>query len=221
MRGHTDKVKLLEGEAERERAERIIREHQGLVDRFEKTLADSDADLTEAADLIAQAWKKITIGIEKREDARAAFNVHSSHARGAAENIDGCAMSGEAIQHLLSFEFYRISARPLLGGRQGERARPHLPGAKPPRLELQLQPDKITPLAEKVRTASAFAVTLLRQEIGKGGNFEALPPDTAVERTPAEAKLGGLLKRMAELADASITDPAAEIEYHAIGPQIT
>ena len=219
-RGHTDKVKLLEGEAERERAERIVREHAGLVGRFEKTLADSDAALTEAADLIAQAWKKITTGIDKREAARAAFNVHSSHARGAAENIDGCAMSGEAILHLLSFEFYRISARPLLGGRQGERARPHLPGAKPPRLELQLQPDKIEPFATKVRTASAFAVQLLKDEIGKGGNFETLPPDTAIERTPAQQKLGALLKRSAELADASINDPEAESQYLALGPQI-
>ena len=29
VRGNTDKIKLLEGEAERERAERIVREHQG------------------------------------------------------------------------------------------------------------------------------------------------------------------------------------------------
>ena len=219
-RGHADKIKLLEGEAQRENAARIVKEHQGLIGRFEKVLDGSDTDLTEGAHLIAQGWKKIESGIAKRESARAAFNVHSSHARGAAESIDGCAMAGEAILHLLSFEFYRISAKPLLGGRSGERPRPHLPGAKPPRLELQLQPDKITPLAEKVRTASAFAVTLLRQEIGKGGNFEALPPDTAIERTPAQQKLGALLKRSAELADASINDPEAEAQYHALGAEI-
>ena len=219
-RGHTDKIALLEAEAQRENAARIVREHQSLIGRFEKKLDDSDTDLTDGTDLIAQGWKKIESGISKREQARAAFNVHSSHARGSAEAPDGCAMAGAAIVHLLSHEFYRISARPLLGGRQGERARPHLPGAKPPRLELQLQPEKITPFSEKVRTASKFAVDLLRAEIGQGGNFETLPPDTATERTPAEIKLSGLLKRMAELADASITDPAAEAEYHAIGPQI-
>ena len=219
-RGHTDKIVLLEAEAQRENAERIVREHAGLVARFEKTLADSDAALTEAADLFAQAWKKVCAGIEKREAARCAFSVHSSHARGAAENPDGCAMAGAAIVHLLAGEFWRISARPLLGGRQGERARPALPGAKAPSLDLQLMPDKIIPLAEKVRTASKFAVQLLKDEIGKAGDFETLPPDAAIERTPAQVKLGGLLKRSAELADASITDPAAEAEYFALGSQI-
>ena len=37
VQGHSDKVKLLEGEADRERAERIVREHQGLLTALKDT----------------------------------------------------------------------------------------------------------------------------------------------------------------------------------------
>lgn len=53
--GHADKVALLEAEAKRERAEAIVRGHQALIGRFAKLLDGSDADLTEAANLISQA----------------------------------------------------------------------------------------------------------------------------------------------------------------------
>jgi hypothetical protein len=273
-RGHTDKIALLQAEAKRERAEAIVREHQALIGRFAKTLAGSDADLTEAADLALQMWKKTQSGIQKREAALAAFNVHSSHARLAATNIDGCALSAEAVMHLFSFEFYRISARPLLGGTPGQRARPHLPGARSPRLEIMLQPEKIEPFATKIQIASKFAVQLLTEEIGKGGGVAAAPadeqppptsappstngtgpprsateiqreiqaaadaegrglslaadtptprrtaPDPSRERTAAEARLGGLLKRMSELAEASISDPQAEVSYQQIMAEV-
>jgi hypothetical protein len=187
VHGHTDKIALLEAEAQRERAEAIVRGHQALIGRFEKKLADSDADLTEAADLIGQAWKKITSGIDKREAALAAFNVHSSHARAAATSVNGCAMSAEAVMHLLSFHFYKISAKPLLGGRPGERTRPPLPGSKCPRLEWQLQPERIQPFSEKMRGASAFAVETLKAEIGNSGEVAApvdeQPPPTSAAPT--------------------------------------
>ena len=182
VRGHVDKAKLLEGEAEQERKAAILRSHQALVGRFEKTLEGSDADLTVAADLIAQAWKKITTGIEKREKARMAFSVRSPHARAAAEAIDGCAMAGHAVTTLLAFEFWRLSARPPLGGAPGARPLPALPGALCPRIDLQLTPEKITPFAEKIRAASAFAVKTLRDELGGGPAPEA---DTAAPVAPA------------------------------------
>ena len=65
-RGHSDKIALLEAEAKRERAEAILRGHKALIGRFAKALDGSDADLTEAAELISQAWKKISSGIDKR-----------------------------------------------------------------------------------------------------------------------------------------------------------
>ena len=168
-------------------------------------------------------------------------------------------MSPEAVMALLSYEFYKISARPLLGGRPGERARPALPGARSPNLQIALTPEKIEPFIQRLRTASAFAVRTLRDEIGNTGisddaaaiaapaapepslnGPEAKPharnttiaaaksnrvPSTngaepPRQRTAAEAKLGGLLKRMSELAEASSTDPTAEVEYQAISAEV-
>jgi len=65
-----------------------VRGHKALIERFAKTLDGSDADLIEAGDLIGQAWKKISSGIDKREKARAAFSVRSPHARASAESIE-------------------------------------------------------------------------------------------------------------------------------------
>jgi len=120
---------------------------------------------------------------------------------------------------LLAYEFYRISARPLLGGAAGARARPPLPGALCPRADWQLQPEKITPLADRLRAASKFAVETLQAEIG--GTPAVEPPHTNgadPQRTAEQNTLSELLRQADELA----TDTSAEGEekYHAIIAQI-
>lgn len=202
-RGHADKIGLLQGEVQREQAAATVRSHQAQIGQFAKMLDASDTDLIDGADLIGQGWKKILAGIEKRERALPAFAVHSAHARGSGTNIDGAAMSAEAIVHLLSFEFYRISARPLLGGRPGERTRPALPGAKPVRIEHALMPEKIEPFASKVRAASAFAVQLLTEEIGKGGDVDVPAPAPPNETDPPWTRTAAEIQRdMQREADA-------------------
>ena len=198
-RGHADKIKLLEGEAENERREAILRNHQALIARFKKTLEDSDADLAEAANLQAQVFKKLTAGIDKRETARAAFSVRSAHARAGAESIDGAAMSAGAVMALFSYELYKISARPLMGGRPGERTRPPLPGSICPRIEWNLTPDRIPPFADKMKAASAFAVSTLKAEIGSAGAISATPPAEQPRATPQPAPAAMMLRSAAEI----------------------
>lgn len=194
VHGHADKIALLDAEAKRERAEAIVRGHQALIGRFAKTLGTADESAEKAAEYFLLGWKEISKAIDLRERARAAFSVRSSHAVAAAEAIEGAAMSATAVMALLSFEFYRISAKPLLLGRPGERTRPPLPGAKSPRLEIMLQPEKITPLAEKLRMASVFAVKTLRDEIGNSGEVaapadEQPPPTSAPPATNGSSQL--------------------------------
>ena len=205
VRGHTDKIALLEAEAKREKAAAIERGHQTLISRFAKMLEGSDADLSEASELISQAWKKICSGIDKREAARAAFSVHSAHARAAAESIDGAAMAAEAVMHLFSYDFYRISARPLQGGVPGARTRPALPGAKPPNLQIALQPEKITPLSEKLKAATAFAVRTLRLEISTATEASIAPAPAEVvtsDRSPGPRDAAEIQREVQAEADA-------------------
>jgi hypothetical protein len=237
-RTEASRIALLDVEVAREKQAAVAKQRQAHIVRFAKKLAEADTLAREMQDDdLPQFLKKIRKIIELREGARAGFAVTSSHANAAAGAIEGCAFSGDAVLGLLQYELYRISAKPLLGGRPGERTHPPLPGAKCPRLEWQHTPERITGFADALRAASKFAVDTLRSEIGSAAEIPAAladeepqTPDINVaaesgngskpERTPTQARLGGLLKRMSELAEASINDPAAEREYHALGPEI-
>ena len=82
----------------------------------------------------------------------------NSHTDVAAGSPEGAALSGSAIRALLSYEFYRASADPMMVGVPGERRQPSLPGAVCPRLDWQLTPDKITPFADAIQQANKFGV---------------------------------------------------------------
>jgi hypothetical protein len=226
---HGERIGLLTIQVEREAGERRLRERAGLIERFAKKLNDADAIAVELQDDVARAEKKFRAIISLREEARAAFAVHSSHAQAAAGAPEGCAMAGGAVATLLAFELYRIGYKPFLGGG------PHMPkatfpGALCPRTEWTLQPEKITPFAEALKRGSEFAVELLRTELAlppagpepeplpaapaMNGNGAAVPqPATAAIETPpppgASATLAELLARQNTLA----ADPSREAEY--------
>jgi hypothetical protein len=227
-RGYADKVALLEAEAVREEADAVIKRRADLVVRFEKKLAQADAEAVELQELIAQAEKKFRKIITLRSDARAAWPIADSHANAAAGTAEGAALSGGAVAKLLQFEFYRVGARPFLGGRPGEIAEQNFPGAVCPRNEWRGMPDKIMPFADALRAASKFAVDMMR---GKLDPLAALPPasngqtihtDEAASPGPVRSnqqeRLAELLRKQAALAE-DIT-PAGEAAYQQVVAEI-
>ena len=74
-RGHADKVALLEAEAAREEVEAVAKRRADLIVRFEKKLAQADAEADELQELLAQAEKKFRKIITLRTDARAAWPI--------------------------------------------------------------------------------------------------------------------------------------------------
>lgn len=217
----------------------MVRRRAELVVRFEKKLAAADTAAGELQDLVAQAETKFRIVIALREEARAAWPLADAHHNAVALTAEGCALSGHAVKVLLSYELYRIGARPFLGGRPGETQGQAFPGGICPDLRLSLQPEKIIPFADKLRAASAYAVNAMRNKLDPLA--AALPADAdhpakpteappiaapattdaisaSPPRTPAQDKLSALLKRQNELAmDMS---PAGEAAYQAIVREI-
>jgi hypothetical protein len=223
-----DRIRLLEEQARQEEAAAIVKRRGDLVVRFEKKLAESDREADELQNLLAQAEKKFRRIIELRTDARAAWPIADSHANAAAGTAEGAALSGGAVAKLLQYEFYRVGARPFLGGRPGEIAEQNFPGAVCPRNEWRGMPEKITPFADALRAASKFAVDMMR---GKLDPLAALPPaangqtihtDEAASpgpvRSEQQERLAALLKEQARLAEDS--SPQGEAAYQQVVAEI-
>jgi hypothetical protein len=177
----SDRIKLLVEAVRQEENAAALKRRADLINRFAAKLAKADELAAEMQEDVAKVEKTFRRIIAMREDARAAFAVQSSHANASATAIEGCAMAGPAVRALLSYELYRISARPVLGGTPGAFSQASLPGALSPWLELQMRPEGIVPFADALRTASAFAVDLLRKEL-------ATPPVERVELVNGDAK---------------------------------
>ena len=157
-----ERLRLLQAQAEDEEQAAVQKRRQALRERFAKKLAEADQAAVELQETVARMvtlFRKIT-GI--REDARAAWPISDSHLNAAAGAIEGACLSGSAIKALLSYEFYRQSADPFLGGVPGERRQPSLPGATSPRIDQQLNPSAIKPFADALKQASAFAVDAMQ-----------------------------------------------------------
>ena len=231
-RGHADKVALLEQEAAREEAAAVIKRRADLIVRFEKKLAQADAEAEELQNLLAAAEKKFRRIVELGTDARAAWPIGDSHANAVAGTAEGAALSGAAVKRLLSWHLYRIGAKPFLGGRPGEIKEEDFPGAACPRNEVRGRPLDITPFADALRAASKFAVDMMR---GKLDPLTALPPASDVQhaehspsgnggetpgpvRSDQQERLTELLKEQARLAE-DMT-PAGEAAYQAVVAQI-
>jgi hypothetical protein len=158
-------------------------------------------------------------------------------------------LSGGALYQAVTFELYRIGARPFWPGGQ-DIGTLSFPGGQPPTLEYTYQPAKIPALADTFAGASTFASGLLRGERiilnmpagvaavvasavggppvptgesatnGAGAGNGASPEPSPVERTPKEIEMSKLLTRQNALVDLPEMDAAAEAEYQAIGRQI-
>ena len=206
----------------------MVKRRADLVVRFEKKLAQADAEAVELQELLAQAEKKFRKIITLRSDARAAWPIGDSHANAVAGTAEGAALSGAAVKRLLSWHLYRIGARPFLGGRPGEIKEEDFPGAACPRNEVRGRPLDITPFADALRAASKFAVDMMK---GKLDPLTALPPaatgqsvqlnETASPgpvRSDQQERLAALLKKQAALAE-DMT-PAGEAAYQQVVAEI-
>ena len=104
---------------------------------------------------------------------------------------------------LLSFEFYRVSADPFLGGRSGRAPATESARCQCPEIDQQLMPSAIKPFADALKQASAFAVDAMGTKLDplRAENVGEAVASVDGERTSAEQRLAALLKQQAEPAN--------------------
>jgi hypothetical protein len=212
-----ERLRLLHQQVQQEETEAVAKRRAALRERFRKRLEEADQAAVELQTALANVLTLFRKIITIREDCRASWPSHDAHTNAAAGTPEGAALSGGAVKALLANHLYRISCDPFVGGQPGERRQQSLPGAVCPRLDWQLTPDKITPFADALRTASAFAVSTMATTLDP---LRALTPGQAVApaegdpRTEAETKWAALLKQQAELAND--VSPEGEARYMAV-----
>lgn len=214
-----ERLRLLQKQAEADEQEAVNKRRQALRERFAKKLAGADADAVElqaTVERMVMLYRRI---ITTREEARAAWPISDAHLNAAVGALEGACLSGSGVKALLSYEFYRVSADPFLGGVPGERRQPSLPGAVSPRIDQQLQPDKIKPFSDALRQASEFAVSAMQSKLDPLRAFNEPVASVDGERTDKEQQLAALLKKQAELAN-DIT-PEGEAKYMAVVAELT
>jgi hypothetical protein len=161
------RVHLLEQRVAQEEVEAAKRRHEEHVSEFERTLAAADVRADELQATVAVLEENFREVIRLRELAMSMWPMgRSSHGDAAAKAPEGCAMAAGAVAQLLANEIHRVGFESPLGGRPGEKVKVPLPGGVPPRLTPEVdragRPVPLVPLAEKLRTASKFAVSMLR-----------------------------------------------------------
>jgi hypothetical protein len=90
-----------------------------------------------------------------------------------------------------------------------------------PRIDQQLMPSAITPFADALKRASAFAVETMGTKLDplRALNVgEAVAPADSEARTPAEVRLSALLNEQAKAA--ADTSPEGEARYMAVVAEI-
>jgi hypothetical protein len=220
--GHEDKIKLLEVEAEREANERRVREKEGLILRIEKKLAERDAAAAELQAAIEAADRAFRKMITLARDCRAAWPW-------APSDLPPLLLGEAAIVAAVKHDLFRAGARPLLGGGQDKPgAGLSFPGGQAPRLELVGMPDRVTPLADVAREATALARKIMRSGKSTGGAtvvagfVDGVPPALMKEPpplSPQQQQLAQLLAEQERLAN-DFT-PAGEAAYDAVVKKIS
>jgi hypothetical protein len=197
-----DRIALLEAEAEKQAGEKRAKEREGLIARIEKKLADRDAAGAELQAAITQCDKAFRKIVELGREIDAAWPWPSS------DRIPALFPPG-AVRRAVAHELFRQGARPrLFGGQDAEGAGLDFPGGQSPSLQLTGLPEKVMPLVDVLKEASAFASNILRA--GKvGASTTSIPmPATA---SSAQERLSKLLARQSALA--ADQTPEGEAEY--------
>ena len=243
----SDRVEALEQELAHEAERERIREREKRLKKFEEAVTSPEALGTRLQEAAVNLEREFRLTIEAREAARAMWPYGaSSHMDVAAVSATGCALSAAAVAELLSYELFRIGKK-LPSGVHGAPVPQSLPGPRAPSLNMLGQPEKIQPLSEKLRQASAFAVTTLRSgssappvQLKQPTTAAAAPPAAAsavqpltppaapatrpapaptyVQGTPAAQRMAELNQKLAALAND--ISPAGEKAYAAVVAEI-
>jgi hypothetical protein len=218
-----DRLKLLDVEVEKEKQANVAKQQASYIARFTKLQAERVTVAKRVQQDIATLWKDVRELVELSENARTGYAVHSQSARAGADSVDGAAMSAAAIMVMLQHEQFRQTWTPFRGGRPGEKTSFALPGAKPI-LGLELAPERVMPISDRIQAAADYAIATLKKEIRPPDNsarLTSVPASINGEprpRSDAEARLAALLAQQAAAAE-DIT-PAGEDRYKKILSEI-
>jgi hypothetical protein len=167
LRTHTDRVRLLEGEAEKEAAARRAKEHAALIGRVEGKLRERDQAVAELAGCAAAADAALVKVFALNRAILAAWPW--------GNNLGAVLLGDRATLNALKNEIYRVSGRPpSTGGMPGDSRGPSYPGGQCERLEWIMMPEKTRPMTEKYTEARAAASVIMRT----GRNGPAPAPET-------------------------------------------
>jgi hypothetical protein len=234
-RGHEDKIALLKTQAAQEAVERRAKENEAQNKRIDALFNSRDEDIAKLAALEEQrvtVWRRV---LDTNRKIVAAHNWTSA-------DLSAVVLVPALVNATLAHESFRLSYTPrLLGGQQeAPDAGLSLPGSKSPRVEWELQPERILPMADVFAAASEHGKARLRGKSGtvvnnvpivngapQQGVADALPgeatnggdaPAANVQgesplRTAAEARLGLELRELNRLSND--TSPAGQIAYDA------
>jgi hypothetical protein len=210
-RAHEDKIVLLRQQAAEEEKQRKAAERDAAISKIEVQIDARDKALEEVAAAIKQLASASERAIELNRDIVAAWTWH-------AHDLPPALLTPQATMTAISHESFRVSYHPRrYGGMDTDPlAGLSLPGSRSPRFEWAEHPERVRPLVDVKRDASAFAKEFLRT--GRGSAGVAAPNGAPVQRTDAEARLVGLLKQQMELAE-DVT-PAGEKAYALIVSEI-
>jgi hypothetical protein len=211
VRGFGDKIGLLQTEAEKEVTEKRLREQAALIGRIESKIEQRNKAMEEVAAAIKQLASATERAISLGREIVGSWSW-------PAHDLAPALLTLPSIVNAISHESYRLSYHPRrYGGMDADPLAGHmLPGSRCPRLEWMELPERTRPMVDVVHDASEFAKRFLRT--GKSSSAMSAVAPTPVtnggeppQRTEAEQRLAGLLKRQAELAED--VSPAGEAEY--------
>jgi hypothetical protein len=168
LRTHSDRVRLLEAEAEKDEAARRVKEHAAHIGRVEARLVDRGAIVAELAKHVAAADAAFVKLCTINQTIMSAWPWENGH-------IGAALLGAGDVARALSHELFRIGGRvPPGGGQPNPHPAPTWPGAKCARLEDIMLPERTTPLVERFAQAGATASVIMRT----GRNGPAPAPET-------------------------------------------
>jgi hypothetical protein len=235
--GYVDKERLLREQDAREANEKRLRELEAQHKRIDALFDLRGEDVAKLAALEkqrAKLWKALLATNRK---------IVAAHSWSAAD-LSACLLSPLAFNSALAHESFRLSYVPRLLGGQLEAADAGLalPGSRCPRVEWQLQPERISPLQDVFAAAGSYGKQALRgtrpidvpvsvpatngdagagaAPITNGGDTPVTNRDgTPLELTDAERQLSIALQELNQAAEDN--SPEGELRYKAKLERVT
>jgi hypothetical protein len=193
--GYVDKERLLREQDAREANEKRLRELEAQHERIDALFDLRGEDIAKLAALEkqrAKLWKALLATNRK---------IVAAHSWSAAD-LSACLLSPLAFNSALAHESFRLSYTPRLLGGQLEAADAglSLPGSRCPRVEWQLQPERISPLQDVFAAAAEYGRLALR------GKWPTAPVDVPVSVPATNGDAGGGAAPITNGGDTPVTN---------------